>query len=242
MIIPVEPASGTFTRNHLWVPLILFAVSLATIELLGLDRLIAHAWYYDETTRQWLGSGSGEWWARTLLHQCGRWVVRGVVICAAGIWAASFAFGRLRTLRRPAGYVAASMIAAMLVVGALKAVTNVDCPWDLSDFGGKNPYIGIFAARPDGLPHAACFPGAHSSSGFSLMCLYFLWREKSPRLAAWGLAAGIAVGVAFSIGQEARGAHFLSHDLTSAALVWFVQLGLYRLLLCPAATASATGR
>ena len=41
------------------------------------------------------------------------------------------------------------------------------------------------------------------------------------------LAAAIAVGIAFSIGQEARGAHFLSHDLTSAAIVWFVQLGLY---------------
>ena len=37
----------------------------------------------------------------------------------------------------------------------------------------------------------------------------------------------IALGAAFSIGQEARGAHFLSHDLTSAAIVWFVQLGLY---------------
>jgi membrane-associated PAP2 superfamily phosphatase len=41
------------------------------------------------------------------------------------------------------------------------------------------------------------------------------------------LAAAIAVGVAFSIGQEARGAHFLSHDLTSAAIAWFVGLGLY---------------
>ena len=41
------------------------------------------------------------------------------------------------------------------------------------------------------------------------------------------LAAAIAVGITFSIGQEARGAHFLSHDLTSAAIVWFVQLGLY---------------
>jgi membrane-associated PAP2 superfamily phosphatase len=41
------------------------------------------------------------------------------------------------------------------------------------------------------------------------------------------LAAGLAVGVLFAFGQEARGAHFLSHDLTSAILVWYVQLGLY---------------
>ena len=42
------------------------------------------------------------------------------------------------------------------------------------------------------------------------------------------LAIALAVGIAFSIGQEARGAHFLSHDLASAAIVWFVQLALYR--------------
>jgi membrane-associated PAP2 superfamily phosphatase len=35
------------------------------------------------------------------------------------------------------------------------------------------------------------------------------------------------VGLAFSIGQEARGAHFFSHDLSAAAIVWFLQLGLY---------------
>ena len=58
-------------------------------------------------------------------------------------------------------------------------------------------------------------------------CFYFVFRDRSRRLARWMLAAAIAVGIAFSIGQEARGAHFLSHDLTSAAIVWFVQLGLY---------------
>jgi membrane-associated PAP2 superfamily phosphatase len=52
-------------------------------------------------------------------------------------------------------------------------------------------------------------------------------RDRSRRLAGWALTIALAVGVAFSIGQEARGAHFLSHDLTAAALVWFVQLLLY---------------
>jgi membrane-associated PAP2 superfamily phosphatase len=54
-----------------------------------------------------------------------------------------------------------------------------------------------------------------------------VFRDSSRRLALWMLAAAIAVGITFSIGQEARGAHFLTHDLTSAAIVWFVQLGLY---------------
>lgn len=226
-------SSTAFLRRHLWAPLAVLSVVLVVIELAGLDLVLARAWYFDGTTHQWLGSGDNAWWARGILHQDGRWFIRGVVICAAGIWAASFLFTWMKTLRRPAGFVTAAMVASMAIVGALKSMTNVDCPWDLIPFGGANPYLGTFTPRPDWLPHAACFPGAHSSSGFSLMCLYFLWRGSFPRLAAWGLGLGIATGIAFSIGQEARGAHFLSHDLTSAAIVWFVQLGLYCLWCGP---------
>ena len=48
-----------------------------------------------------------------------------------------------------------------------------------------------------------------------------LVRETGP------LTAGLLLGCAFVVGQEARGAHFLSHDLAGAAGVWRVQLGLY---------------
>jgi membrane-associated PAP2 superfamily phosphatase len=54
-----------------------------------------------------------------------------------------------------------------------------------------------------------------------------VFRDRS-RLAALAalLAACLLWGV-FSLGQQARGAHFLSHDLASAAIVWFLQLSLY---------------
>ena len=125
------------------------------------------------------------------------------------------------------------MVLSIAIVGGLKSITNVDCPWDLIGFGGQNPYVPLFADRPDTLARARCFPGAHASSGFALMCFYFMWRDRSPRLARWALALGIGVGVVFSIGQEARGAHFVSHDLVSAAIVWCVQLALYCWLLRP---------
>jgi membrane-associated PAP2 superfamily phosphatase len=142
-------------------------------------------------------------------------------------WALSFTVDRLRAWRQSAGFVVLSMLLATLIVGGLKAVTNVDCPWDLAGFGGHNPYVMLFADRPDALKRAQCFPGAHASSGFALVCFYFVFRDRSRRAARWMLCAALAVGIAFSIGQEARGAHFLSHDFTSAGIVWFVQLGLY---------------
>jgi membrane-associated PAP2 superfamily phosphatase len=103
----------------------------------------------------------------------------------------------------------------------------VDCPWSLAEFGGQLPYVHLFADRPDSLPRAQCFPGGHSSSGFALFSLYFLTLGRSRRLARWALGGALLVGGVFAFGQEARGAHFLSHDLWSAALVWFTCVGVY---------------
>ena len=84
------------------------------------------------------------------------------------------------------------------IVAALKVITNIDCPWDLADFGGDRPYIELFASRPAILPHAACFPGAHAASGFALVFGYFLLRDRAPRGARWALLIALFVGVAFS--------------------------------------------
>jgi len=231
----VSPAydSRVFWRLHAWWPLLAFALAFGVLEVFSLDRAIAREWYFNVHTAQWLGAGNGEWWARGLLHTGGRWLVRGVAAAALMLWALSFFVGRLREWRRPVGFAVLAMLLSMLLVGGLKAVTNVDCPWDLAGYGGQNPYVALFADRPDALPRAQCFPGAHASSGFSLVCFYFVFLHRSRRVAHWMLAAALTVGILFSIGQEARGAHFLSHDLTSAAIVWFVQLALYAKMLRP---------
>jgi membrane-associated PAP2 superfamily phosphatase len=225
--IELQFGSPAFWRLHAWWPLLAFTLAFAVLEVFSLDRVIAREWYYNVHASQWLGAGSGEWWARGLLHTGGRWMVRGVAVTALVLWALSFGVKGLRQWRQSAGFVLLSMLSATLIVGGLKAVTNVDCPWDLAGFGGDSPYVALFADRPDALTRAQCFPGAHASSGFALMCFYFVFRDRSRRIARGMLWGGLAVGIAFSIGQEARGAHFLSHDLTSAAIVWFVQLGLY---------------
>jgi membrane-associated PAP2 superfamily phosphatase len=216
-----------FWRWHAWWPLLGFVLAFGVLEVFSLDRVFATEWYFNVHTGEWLGAGAGDWWARGLLHTGGGWMVRALGAAALAIWALSFGVEPLRDWRRTAGFVVLALALSTGVVGILKAVTNVDCPWDLAGFGGHNPYVALFADRPDALPRAKCFPGAHASSGFALVCFYFLLRDHSRRLARWALAGAIAIGVAFSIGQEARGAHFLTHDLVSAALVWFVQLGLY---------------
>lgn len=225
------PARDDFWTLHAWIPLILFVPLFTVIEWTNLDRKLAHALFYDPVMGGWLGGAAGEWWARGLIHDGGRWLARSVAGTALALWVASFLSVRMRHFRRGSGFVFLAMAVSVLIVGGLKLVTDVDCPWDLLEFGGDRPYIGLFALRPHDLPQAQCFPGAHSSSGFALVAFYFLFRDRSARLAAAALAAAVLVWALFSLGQEARGAHFLSHDLASLAIVWFVQLGIYAKLL-----------
>jgi len=219
-----------FWNQHAWVPLILFVPLFSVVEWTGLDRMLAHALFYDPVHR-WLGEGAGGWWAHGVIHNGGRWLARTVAGSAMALWIASFVSARMRHWRRSSGFVFLSMAAAVLIVGGLKLITDVDCPWDLAEFGGDRPYIGLFAARPHGLPAAQCFPGAHSSSGFALVCFYFVYRDRSRRMATAALIGALLVWAVFALGQEARGAHFLSHDLASLAIVWFAQLGIYVKLL-----------
>ena len=51
--------------------------------------------------------------------------------------------------------------------------------------------------------------------------------ERHTRLARWSLAAALLTGACFGLAQQARGAHFLSHDLWSALLTWLTALTLY---------------
>lgn len=220
-----------FWRTHAVLPGVGFAAVLALVAAFDLDRTISHALYFDSVSGQWLGGGAGMWWARDVIHTGGRSLVRlvaGVVLVA---WIATFFIERLRPWRRHAAFAFLAVALSIGLVGGLKAITNVDCPWDLAEFGGDRPYVTLFADRPDSLPHAQCFPGAHASSGFALVFAYFLLRGRSRRAARRALAGAVVLGVIFSIGQEARGAHFVSHDVTAAAIVWFTQLLLYARIL-----------
>ena len=195
------------------------------------DTTIARTFFFDEAAGHWIGRH--DWWANGLLHTGGRAVMRAVGLGAIVAWAASFRVARLAPYRGALGCFAACMVIVPLSVGLLKPVTDVDCPWDLQGFGGTRPVIHWFQDRPDGLPRAACFPGAHSSSAFALFSLFFLWHPTRPRLAWTALAATVLIGALFSIAQQARGAHFLSHDVASALIAW---------LLCHALTRPAFKR
>jgi len=211
--------------RHARVPLFAFIVLALPLAVTHIDVAIAHALFFDASQMRWIGAEN--FWVNDLVHVGGRWFMRGVVAAAFVLCvSASFRPG-LRRWRRPAAYFVTAAVLSIGICGLLKTITNVDCPWDLTEFGGRFPVVALFADRPDDLRHAHCFPAAHAASGYALLALYFLFRERSAALARLGLAVGIGTGLIFGIAQQARGAHFVSHDIWSAFLVWIISLSVY---------------
>jgi membrane-associated PAP2 superfamily phosphatase len=214
-----------FWWRHTRAPLFWFLLLATLIAASGSDPRLAHALFFDPMQRRWIGAGS--WWANEFFHTGGRWMIRAIAAFGVTVWIASSFNRNLRALRRPAAYFVLSLAASIAAVGLLKILTNVDCPWDLREFGGHYPYVELFADRPDLLRPGQCFPAAHASSGYALFALYFVIRERSRRWAKRGIALALLVGAAFGLAQQSRGAHFVSHDVWSAYLVWMTSLTIY---------------
>lgn len=133
--------------------------------------------------------------------------------------------------RRPFGYLVLAMGLSTAIVNPIKTLTGVHCPWDLTRYGGEETYTPLLAERAPTLHPGRCWPGGHASSGFTLFALYFVLRDRRPRLARAALWFALGLGSLFSLGRVMQGAHFLSHNLWTALFDWLICLGCYRLLL-----------
>lgn len=127
-----------------------------------------------------------------------------------------------------------SLALATSFVTPMKAVTAVQCPWSLKEFGGKETYSELLSPRPDTQKPGRCWPGGHAATGFTLFALFFVFRDRKPRLARRALVFAFTLGTVFSIGRMMQGAHFFSHNVWTAVFCWLICLAVI--------TSSCTGR
>lgn len=213
----------SFWVRHLAIPLLAAITILLTAEHSNLDLWLADHWYLLEgETWAW----RNHWLTYDVIHELGKQLLIGFGLVLMVLFAASVRSGRLKPWRAPAGYVLTSMILLPLLIASLKRLSPVSCPWDLSRYGGVEPYLRTFghAFAPTSAGH--CFPAGHASGGYALFALYFALLPNVRRPAVM-LIPGLAVGTIFALGQQARGAHFVSHDLWTATLCWFGALALF---------------
>ncbi|MFZ9979253.1 MAG: phosphatase PAP2 family protein [Opitutales bacterium] len=185
------------------------------------------AWFWDG--RDWLiPKDSG--WSHKLAYTGPK-----VVLYAFALWLLwSIAFPARSPAwlgRRRAAYVFVSMAAIAIVSTQLRSVTQMATPRDLMVYGAVAPnaweHLLLFDAKPAGYPSHA-FPAGHASGGFALLCLAFAWDTAAARRR--GVLIGGLYGGLMGLYQIARGEHFLSHTLATAALAWLLSAALARWL------------
>lgn len=191
-----------------------------------LDLTIAR-WFFNDARR--LFPLTNDWLLKTVLHDAARTISVVAALALLGLAVTSRLAPKARGVRAHRDallFASIATVVAVAVVGALKHFSSHACPWDLAIFGGSAAYHPLLSvhARAQGID--GCFPAAHPLSGYAWLAVGFAL-YPSARGRAWSAwAAAFALGTLFGAVQIARGAHFLSHVLWSAWVVWAVNLGL----------------
>ena len=213
-------------RLGLGIPLLLMAL-LLLLDPSGLDFAIERLFY--QPGQGFIGKHS--FWLEDILHDRAKQLVIVFGVLAIIGFVISLLPTRFRVWRRSLGFLVLALGISTSVVTPLKALTAVHCPWSLSEFGGTETFTPLLSERAATESPGRCWPGGHASSGFSLLALFFLLRDKRPRSARVALVFALRLGALFSLGRMMQGAHFLSHNLWTLLFDWTICLLCYRWVL-----------
>lgn len=212
---------------HLVWPLVLAPLLALLFEATPIDRVLIDM-YYDAARHSF--PLRDDLFLQGVMHSGTKLLVIGIAFAMVGAYLLSFLLPEWAPYRRRLLWIVGGMAGGSLMVSLLKHGSALHCPWDLADYGGYAPFHGLFDSLPRGTAAGRCFPGGHASGGFALMSFYFGLRDTHQRAARMLLAAGFMTGMVMGWSQMMRGAHFLSHNIWSAWVVWMFLALLYALV------------
>ena len=213
-----------------------------TIKLLGLPTtafVIAFGIFYgaqvDFSVAAAIFHLEGDHWSLTdhwllsdVLHSGSRFVNNIVIASLFCFWLYKiFGFEGNQERKIAMTKLVLSLVLSFSLVALIKRWIPAECPWDLLQFGGDQPFIGLLEVRPLEMHPTQCFPAGHASIGYVWVALYFYFLPVSIMKARTGLLVGLTLGLILGAVQQLRGAHFVSHDLTTLWLCWSVSCLVY---------------
>jgi len=163
------------------------------------------------------------WFLVEINHKLFKYLVIIFYVVVLFTWMSSFKSEKLKAYQWQLGYLFWVSILSTAVISIIKAHSAHDCPWAMTEQTATG-YIWDFSATK-----GHCFPGGHASTGFSLLAGFFGFRLTRPKLAYLFLFLGLVLGFITGWGQMMRGAHFLSHNLWTAWIIFTFNLIIYRL-------------
>jgi membrane-associated PAP2 superfamily phosphatase len=203
------------------------ALALILLELTSVDMDVANL-FFDPAAGQFIGRHS--YLLENILHDRVKQVVILLGVISLLTFAASFFWKRLFGWRRELGCLALALGLSTAFVTPLKSHPGA-VPVEPDQFGGTETYSKLLEPRPPTDKPGLCWPGGHAATGFCLFALFFMLRDRKPRLARVALAVALIAGSVLSVGRMMQGAHFLSHNMWTAVFCWLIGLGSYYLVL-----------
>lgn len=215
-----------FIKHHLVLPLIALTLPFLYFMFLGGDSFVATK-IYALQGGEW--ALNDHWVTNNLIHKGGKYLSTLTVVAAIILYMYLLVSSNDQYIkwRKPFVYLILASLTSVTLVSLLKIITNMDCPWNLIQFGGDRPFVGLIEMRPREMENGKCFPAGHASSGYAWVSLYFFFRMTIPKYRWLGLSCGLFTGLIFGISQQLRGAHFVSHDIATLSVCWITALLFY---------------
>ena len=233
--------SGPRFDRALWLAVLLLAGSLTLFEFTGLDLWLQDH-FYDPATRRWLVDAN-EPVGRVLFYNGPKALVVVAALAALVLAAGPVRWReRFRLERRGLWLAVLVIVTVPILAGIGKKYTNVFCPMELRRYGGDVPYAKLCSPFPDNdrpARRGGCFPAGHASGGFALLGLLGVRATRRWRNGVIALALGLGCWMGFY--QILKGAHYLSHTVTTLLVAWLTVL-LWRRVLRIAPAAAPAGK
>jgi membrane-associated PAP2 superfamily phosphatase len=218
---------------HQTVLLAVNAAALCAVFGNGRVDIAVAGWFFDDVRHVF--PLTDQWLLKDVLHDAVRMVGAVSALALLGLTVTSWITPRPQRLhehRRTLLLVCGACYSGAAAVEILKHFSAHACPWDLALFGGTAAYQPLFGAPIAAQIVRGCSPAAHPLVGYAWLGVGFAVLPVA-RSAAWRAWAGaLALGTVCGAVQILRGAHFLSHVLWCAWIVWGVNILLLTVCIC----------
>lgn len=207
--------------RELWMSAAALIVAVIFFGVSGTDIWIQN-FFYDPLTHQWALNREDPVLSFIFYDGIKRLIIIFNLIILIGLiagWKRPF----LSKYRRGLLIVLLSSIFVPIIVGSLKAITNIPCPKNLEIYGGAYPHTCVWEKYPSTFCNQKkikCWPAGHASGGFALLSLYFLFRTRKAKIAA--LSGVMVIGWSMGTYKMLIGDHFLSHTVITMILAWLI--------------------
>ncbi len=215
---------GVTLRTHVVLIPGLLALAALLAHGSGVDQAVT-GWFFDPATAGFPARRSAL--LELLGHRLPNALVVALFAVLAGMGILATWWQPLQRYARLLLTTAAALAAGPMLVVVLKSVTTPRCPWSLVQYGGLEQARPFWFTSP--ADAGSCFPGGHAAGGFALVAIYFAGMVTGNRRLEWsGLILVLLAGTGFSLVRIAQGAHFVSHNLWSAASCWALAALVFR--------------